>query len=43
MNLMICQHTLKPVIDKVYEFGEVKDALKHMESGSHFGKIVVKI
>jgi NADPH:quinone reductase-like Zn-dependent oxidoreductase len=44
MNLMICQHTyLKPVIDKVFEFGEVKDALKHMESGSHFGKIVVKI
>ncbi|MDQ3063194.1 MAG: NAD(P)-dependent alcohol dehydrogenase [Acidobacteriota bacterium] len=44
MNLMICQHThLKPVIDKVFEFGEVKDALKHMESGSHFGKIVIKI
>ncbi len=44
MNLMLCQHDhLKPVIDKVYEFGEVKDALKCMESGSHFGKIVVKI
>ncbi len=44
MNLMICQHThLQPVIDKVFEFGEVKDALKYMESGSHFGKIVVKI
>ncbi len=44
MNLMICQHThLKPVIDKVFEFGEVKDALNYMESGSHFGKIVVKI
>jgi NADPH:quinone reductase-like Zn-dependent oxidoreductase len=44
MNLMICQHThLQPVIDKVFDFGEVKDALKHMESGSHFGKIVVKI
>jgi NADPH:quinone reductase-like Zn-dependent oxidoreductase len=44
MNLMICKHThLKPVIDKVFEFGEVKDALSYMESGSHFGKIVVKI
>jgi NADPH:quinone reductase-like Zn-dependent oxidoreductase len=44
MNLMICQHThLQPVIDKVFEFGEIKDALKRMESGSHFGKIVVKI
>jgi NADPH:quinone reductase-like Zn-dependent oxidoreductase len=44
MNRVFCQHThLKPVIDKTFEFGEVKDALKYMESGSHFGKIVVKI
>ena len=43
MNLMICQHNLKPVIDKVFEFGEVQEALRHLESGSHFGKIVVKI
>jgi NADPH:quinone reductase-like Zn-dependent oxidoreductase len=44
MNRVFCQHThLKPVIDKTFEFGEVKDALKHMESGSHFGKIVVRI
>jgi len=44
MNLLLCQHYhIKPVIDKTFEFGEVKEALKHMESGSHFGKIVVKI
>lgn len=44
MNLMLCQHNhLKPVIDKTFGFGEVKDALKHMEAGAHFGKIVVKI
>ncbi len=44
MNRVFSQHThLKPVIDKTFEFGEVKDALKYMESGSHFGKIVVKI
>ena len=44
MNRMFCQHThLKPIVDKVFEFGEVKNALKYMESGSHFGKIVVKI
>lgn len=44
MNRLICQYThLKPVIDKSFEFGEVKDALKLMESGAHFGKIVVKI
>jgi len=43
MNQMICQHSLKPVIDRTFAFDETKDALKYMESGSHFGKIVVKI
>ncbi len=43
MNRLLCSYThLKPVIDKTFNFGEVKDALKYMESGSHFGKIVVK-
>ena len=43
MNRLICQHTLKPVIDKVFEFGEAREALKYMESGEHFGKIVIKV
>ncbi len=44
LNLMLCQHNhLKPVIDKVFGFEEVKDAFKYMEAGEHFGKIVVKI
>ena len=43
MNRLISGYHLKPVIDKTFEFGEVKDALKYMEAGSHFGKIVVKI
>jgi NADPH:quinone reductase-like Zn-dependent oxidoreductase len=44
MNLLLCLHShLKPVIDKVFEFNEVKDALAYMESGAHFGKIVVRI
>ncbi len=43
MNRLICQHNLKPVIDKTFAFDEVKEALEYMESGSHFGKIVVRI
>ena len=44
MNRMLCQYVhIKPVIDKTFGFGEVKDALKYMESGAHFGKIVVKL
>ncbi len=43
MNSFIEQNQIKPIIDKTFEFAEVKDALEHLESGSHFGKIVVKI
>jgi NADPH:quinone reductase-like Zn-dependent oxidoreductase len=34
---------LRPVIDRIFEFEEAREALKYMESGSHFGKIVVRI
>jgi NADPH:quinone reductase-like Zn-dependent oxidoreductase len=44
LNRMLSQYIhIKPVIDKTFEFGEVKDALKYMEAGAHFGKIVLKI
>lgn len=43
MNRLISQNSIKPVIDKVFDFAEVKEALKYMEDGAHFGKIVVKI
>jgi NADPH:quinone reductase-like Zn-dependent oxidoreductase len=43
MNRLICQHNLKPVIDKTFAFEETQQALEYMESGSHFGKIVIKI
>ncbi|MGI8495125.1 MAG: zinc-dependent alcohol dehydrogenase family protein [Pyrinomonadaceae bacterium] len=43
MNQFLCLHDhLKPLVDKVFNFNDVTEALKHMESGSHFGKIVVK-
>jgi NADPH:quinone reductase-like Zn-dependent oxidoreductase len=41
MNRAIEANHLKPVIDKTFAFAEVHEALKYMESGSHFGKIVV--
>ncbi len=43
MNAAISEHKLKPVIDKVFEFDQVREALRYMESGAHFGKIVVKV
>lgn len=42
MNRAVSVNKLKPVIDSVFEFDEVSAALKHMKSGSHFGKIVIR-
>lgn len=33
----------KPVVSSLFEFHDAKEAFKFMESGSHFGKIVIKI
>lgn len=43
MNEFIDRHLIKPVVDRVFEFGEVREALRYMESGAHFGKIVVRV
>jgi len=43
MNTEIESLKIKPVIDRTFEFNEVREALKYMESSSHFGKIVVRI
>lgn len=42
MNRAISLAALRPVIDRVFEFGELKEALQHLESGAHFGKICVR-
>ena len=42
MNRAITVNGLKPVIDKTFSFDEAREALQHMESGSHFGKIVIR-
>ncbi|MDH3493672.1 MAG: NAD(P)-dependent alcohol dehydrogenase [Acidobacteriota bacterium] len=43
MAELIRDEYIKPVITTVYEFDDARDALTQMESGDHFGKIVVKI
>jgi NADPH:quinone reductase-like Zn-dependent oxidoreductase len=41
MNRAIALHKLRPVIDRVFPSSEIVAALKHLESGAHFGKVVV--
>lgn len=43
MNKAITINRLKPVIDRVFNFAEVAEALEYFKSGAHFGKVVVKI
>jgi NADPH:quinone reductase-like Zn-dependent oxidoreductase len=43
MNRAIALHKLRPVVDRVFAFQEIRDALRYMESGAHFGKIGIRI
>jgi NADPH:quinone reductase-like Zn-dependent oxidoreductase len=43
MNRAIALHRLKPVVDRVFPFAQARDAFRHMESGSHFGKICLRV
>ena len=43
MNAAIAANKIKPVIDRVFGFDEVKAAFQHMGAGAHFGKIVIKV
>ena len=43
MNRAIALSQLHPVIDRVFEFDQAPQALKYLESGAHFGKVVVRV
>ena len=34
---------MRPVIDRVFTFEEARDAMNYMQSGEHFGKVVIRI
>jgi NADPH:quinone reductase-like Zn-dependent oxidoreductase len=41
MNRAIALHQLRPIVDRVFSFTEAREALHYMESGAHFGKVVI--
>jgi NADPH:quinone reductase-like Zn-dependent oxidoreductase len=43
MNRAIALHQLRPVVDRVFPFAEAAAALRHLESGAHFGKVCLRI
>lgn len=42
MNRAIDAHEIRPVIDRVFDFADAPAAFRHLESGGHQGKIVVR-
>lgn len=43
MNAFIERYKIKPVIDRVFEFDATPEAIEYFKSGSHFGKVVIKL
>ena len=43
MNRAIELHGIRPVIDRVFPFAEAQAACRYLESGAHFGKVVIAI
>jgi len=43
LNRALAANNVKPVIDKVYEFEDARQAFHDMEKAKHFGKLVIKI
>lgn len=43
MNRAIAANRLHPVVDRVFEFDAALDAYRHLKSGNHFGKVVIRI
>jgi NADPH:quinone reductase-like Zn-dependent oxidoreductase len=42
MNKLIAEKQIRPVIDRAFPRGDAAASLKHLESGSHFGKVVLR-
>ncbi len=41
MTRAMAQHRVKPVIDRVFAFEELKEAMAYLRQGKHFGKICI--
>ena len=43
LNAAINANGIKPVIDKVFAFDQVKEAFRHAQSGDFMGKVVISV
>jgi NADPH:quinone reductase-like Zn-dependent oxidoreductase len=43
MNTAIAAHRMEPIIDREFGFEDAPAAYRHLESGAHFGKVVIRL
>lgn len=43
MNRAIARHQLRPVVDRAFTLEQAPEALAYLESGAHFGKVVIRV
>ncbi|CAE6357179.1 unnamed protein product [Rhizoctonia solani] len=44
LDLFISKHSITPLVDsRIFEWTEAKDAFEYLDSGAHFGKVVIKV
>jgi NADPH:quinone reductase-like Zn-dependent oxidoreductase len=43
MNQAIALHHINPVVDRVFTLQEAPEAYRYLQSGSHFGKVVIQL
>jgi len=43
LNRALTLHQIHPVIDSTFPFEQAQDALRRLQSGAHFGKVVIEV
>ena len=43
MSAAVAASALRPVVDRVFDVADVRDALRYLESGAHFGKVCLRL
>ncbi|MGW8391192.1 zinc-dependent alcohol dehydrogenase family protein [Pseudoduganella sp. HUAS MS19] len=43
LSRLVAQRNIKPVVDRVFDIHQAREAYQHLASGNHFGKVVISV
>ena len=43
VTTFLAEHAIAPVVDRIFAYDEAPQALEHLRSGAHFGKVVISV